>query len=124
MKLEEIIVDTLQYYPIAFQTRTDVLHQLFIVLGCGFEWKDGELVDVCDMFREDGKITKDKAIKRSKVTGMSRLTPFIDPVTYPWTDACNLCIMPSNVKDDWKAGAEEIRAYLKTINYKFEERNT
>ena len=42
---EALITDCIGQYPTLFPNRTSVLHHLFIVLGCGFEWHNGELVD-------------------------------------------------------------------------------
>lgn len=44
--------ETKQYlldaYPSLFVDETDVLHHLFFVNGNGYEWHDGQLIDVCD----------------------------------------------------------------------------
>lgn len=48
--------DTLQYmadfYPSIFPTRKHALDHLFCVVGNGYEWKDGELVDCDDKYEK------------------------------------------------------------------------
>lgn len=46
-KLKALLMDA---YPTLFVDETDVLHHLFFTNGNGYDWVDGELVDVC---RED-----------------------------------------------------------------------
>lgn len=45
MKFEETIQSCFDNYPTLYQTREQVLNQLFCVIGNGYEWKNGELVD-------------------------------------------------------------------------------
>lgn len=107
MNLEDTIIQALQYYPLIFKTRIDVLHHLFYVNGNGYGWRDGELVDVCDSFKgRKQKISDHEAVRRSKECF------FAFGVQYPLSEYSKINTMPSNVKPDWKKGAEEIRQYF------------
>lgn len=63
MKVELTIQDMFDRYPTLFKERADCLDHLFICIGNGFKWKNGELVD-CDYkhTREDQKVLKSHLI--------------------------------------------------------------
>jgi len=44
MRLEETILDSIQYYPSLFPTRESVLNNLFCTAGNGYVWREGQLV--------------------------------------------------------------------------------
>lgn len=44
MTPNETIRRGLYYFPSLYKSRADVLHHLFLVIGNGYEWVDGELV--------------------------------------------------------------------------------
>lgn len=46
MTVFETIKTLLQDYPRLYKNRMDVLYHLFCVIGNGYDWKDGDLVDV------------------------------------------------------------------------------
>lgn len=45
MKVDETVRRGIWHYPHMFPNRIHMLHHMFYVLGCGYEWVDGELVD-------------------------------------------------------------------------------
>lgn len=47
-KLDQLVRASMLRYPLLFGTRWDVLHHLYLVIGNGFEWRDGELVSAFD----------------------------------------------------------------------------
>ena len=63
---EALITDCIGQYPTLFPNRTSVLHHLFIVLGCGFEWHNGELVDTCRNLTRGYQIPRADAELRAK----------------------------------------------------------
>ena len=65
MKLELTIQDMFDRYPTLFKERFDCLDHLFICIGNGFKWKNGELVD------NDYKYTREyqKLLKSHLVDG-------------------------------------------------------
>lgn len=107
------IENAIAYYPSLFSSRTEVLHHMFIVLGCGYEWSKGELV----VLREGNE--RDRIRRTTAKRLAQRRTKIANP--YPWSSLCNLAIMPGNVKIEWRAAAEEIRSALINQQYKFEE---
>jgi hypothetical protein len=46
MTLKNNIRESLLYYPSLFANSLEVMNHLFCVIGNGYEWKDGELVEV------------------------------------------------------------------------------
>lgn len=98
-----IVEDCIAKYPGLFPSRTDVLHHLFVVLGCGYEWQDGRLVDKHMWDRE----AREDQISRSEARRIAQLKTVIDD-PYPWCDLCNLATMPDDVEPDWRVAALEI----------------
>ncbi len=43
--VEETVRNSLLDYPTLFSNRTEIFHHLFCVIGNGYEWNDGELVN-------------------------------------------------------------------------------
>ena len=63
MNVELTIQDCFDNYPGLFKERVDVLNHLFCVIGNGYDWKNGELVD--NVTTRDEK----KALKAHLVNG-------------------------------------------------------
>jgi hypothetical protein len=99
--VEWTVRDCIAKYPSLFQSRTQALHHLFIVLGCGYEWRKGKLVERHPHPRED-------QMPRDAVEILAGHTMPIERV-YPYCDMCNLALLPKNADKDWRAAAEEIR---------------
>ena len=53
MNLELTIQSMFDEYPALFIERADCLNQLFVVLGSGYRWKNGELVSSDDDYDEE-----------------------------------------------------------------------
>lgn len=102
---EALIVDCIGQYPTLFPNRTSVLHHLFIVLGGGFEWRNGELVDACRNLTRGFQIPRADAERRAKTHG---------PLghVYPHSPLSNLNTMPGDVLPAWRALAEETRSTI------------
>lgn len=65
MKVELTIQEMFDYYPTLFKERADCLNHLFLVLGSGYRWKNGELVDTCSSYPKNIK----KELKAHLVDG-------------------------------------------------------
>lgn len=102
--VEQTIEDCIARYPMLFGSRTEVLHHLFIELGCGFRWAGGALAETYPERTED-RIPRDEAREIAK-----RTVQIDNP--YPWSDRCNLARIPVDILPDWKAAADEIRAAI------------
>lgn len=44
--VEQVFADCYKYYPDLFRTRVDVIDHLFFVVGNGYRWVDGVLVEI------------------------------------------------------------------------------
>ena len=125
--------DTLQYmadfYPELFPTRKHALNQLFCVLGNGYEWINGELVDDDNEYEKRYKLRKQ--IKRAEFPneeswyqqnkfyrdlykGEENKIPWkYDFEWYPLAkDFAKLYNYPDDIKTDWKELLEECKALL------------
>jgi len=58
MKLEEQIQEMFDKYPKLFQTRWDCLNQLFCVIGNGYDWVKGELINEYTTSPKTGRYIK------------------------------------------------------------------
>jgi hypothetical protein len=106
--VERTIEDMIAGYPSLFWSRTLALHHLFVVLGCGYRWKNGELVEIHSERTED-------RIPRRAAKILARYRPPLERPPYPYFDRCNLATMPTDAKPAWKAAAEEARAALPNV---------
>jgi hypothetical protein len=102
--VEWTVRDMIGRYPSLFHSRTQAIHHLFIVLGCGYEWIDGKLVE-----RHESR-----AGHRIPMEAVEILANHKMPIerVYPWTELCNLAELPEDADADWKAAAEEARHLL------------
>lgn len=133
MNVDKTIQAALFHYPTLFQNRTQVLHNLFYVIGNGYEWQDGELVN---MFADHDKHAMDHLSYWDKAAAASNSpVDFLDikhfelrriqavhntllgrshchgPFNlYPDIPGeARIYQIPDDVKDDWRAAAAEIR---------------
>lgn len=125
--LEATIQRKMKDYPMLYHNRVDALHGLFMVLGNGYDWYEGELVDD---FPEDVerpamgdhddhlKLTRDYRLTPAQfhqVNGMA-LARYALPYPFSWYDSiCGwtpIVEMPEDAKEDWQRGAVEIALYI------------
>ena len=118
MKAEEALQSSYDNYPDLFQTREEILNQLFCVIGNGYHWEDGELVDVCsEPDRIDLKydLVDGKAYQRTPPTEVytflfneyTAKKPRSErwyPISANYSAICNL---PPDIKPDWLELAHE-----------------
>ena len=105
--VEWTVENMIATYPDLFQSRTQALHHLFVVLGCGYRWKDGKLID------ENSEPVADRIPRTAaKILAQHRIGL---EHHYPWTDMCNLAVMTDDADDDWRAAAEEARNSLPNV---------
>lgn len=70
MTLERTIQSMFDHHPLIFRDRADCLNHLFCVLGSGYYWRDGELVE--DGAREPvNELTNNRAAQRVPLTARS-----------------------------------------------------
>jgi hypothetical protein len=131
--VNETVRNAITCYPSLFATRGDALHHLFLVLGNGYTWHKGEIVNVfpedeqpwtpererasfarmggnTDLLRElaDERIQKHQAILSNMDAAVQDLT-FTGERIYPQSQYALLLTIPEDVTDDWAAAAEEAK---------------
>ena len=126
--------DTLQYmadfYPEIFPTRKHCLDHLFCVIGNGYEWINGELVDDDNKYEKRYKLRKpikkaefkreenwyqmyDFYHKLHSLDENQKIPMQYDFEWYPLSKKYSaLFTYPENIKDDWKALLEECKQML------------
>lgn len=130
------VEDTLQYmadfYPDIFPTRKHCLNHLFCVIGNGYEWINGELVDDDSKYKKRYKLIKPiKKAEFEREENWYQMNKFYktlyeldetekipmkyDFEWYPLSKKYSaLFTYPENIKDDWKSLLEECKAMLIT----------
>lgn len=128
------VEDTLQYmadfYPDIFPTRKHCLNHLFCVIGNGYEWVNGELVDDDSKYEKRYKLRKPiKKAEFEREENWYQMNEFYktlyeldetvkipmkyDFEWYPFSKKYSaLFTYPENIKDDWKTLLEECKAML------------
>lgn len=125
--------DTLQYmadfYSELFPTRKHALNQLFCVIGNGFDWIDGELVDDDSKYEKRYKLREpikkaefineenwyqQNKFYRDLYEGEEKKIPW--KYDFEWYPLCTrfskLYNYPDDIKPDWKELLEECKALL------------
>lgn len=138
--VNETIRDLIARYPCGYQNRTQALHQILVVLGAAFEWRDGEAVtrfpdaDTCVGMHERFKYPSEQVAelraigfepKEEFITGRCSheglrtradelaLTPGpLQHEAYPPCDMTLILTVPDDVKPDWAAAAAEITSVV------------
>ena len=98
-------------YPSLFQSRTQCLHHLFVVLGNGYKWVGGKLT--CVFKGEKRKLLIPKNALNILADYRPKLSMFYRH-PYPLLQECKLLTIPKNVEQDWEDAAFE------TINLVFD----
>ena len=102
--VEWTVENMIATYPSLFYSRTQALHHLFVVLGCGYRWKDGKLID------EHSEPVRDRIPRKAAQILAQNRIDLEHP--YPWSDLCNLAELPDDADEDWKAAAKEAQDSL------------
>ncbi len=108
MRLEQALLEAFHYYPTLFQKRMDVMNHMFLTLGNGSEWKNGEIVEnSCDCRRDEERCYQERKVpKISLNNAYARRLDYSPsenlPVHYCGSYSL-ISKVPKNVKPDWKA---------------------
>lgn len=129
--------DTLQYmadfYPDLFPTRKHALDHLFCLIGNGYEWVNGELVDNDDIYTKRYKLRKPikKAFFEKEYTWCNwhyifkeianqSNKPMNPNYEFSWSEISKeysyICNYPDNIKEDWLNLLKECQQLLKEDN--------
>lgn len=131
MTAENTIQWMMDFHPDIYPTRKHCLNQLFCVIGNGYKWKGGELIDTDpDEFTKRYKFKKpvDKAVSRNEehwclMADWHKQLKQIDPEHripmqyefewYPVTSGYSYVVnFPEDVAPSWKAAIHECRKLL------------
>lgn len=105
----------LRYRDSIFPTRWSVLDHLFCVIGNGFEWKDGLLIE-----RGESEIRLEAYDRGERITFHAKppkiTNGFVDDDRcYPMCEYSALCCIPDNVDASWLALAHEAVEHILKI---------
>ena len=131
MTVETTIQRMFDRYPDLFSTRKECYNHLFCVIGNGYEWKRGQIVE-CGVDEEIEPLlieeeNRDYAAQASEHTvakqSKENIARWNDrkamyPMAYEfkWYPLCEFSLIneiPDDVKPDWKAAAEECKDLLR-----------
>lgn len=131
MRPEDTMQFMMDFYPDIFPTRKHCLNHLFCVIGNGYEWINGELVNKDDTFERRYKIVEsmNKAKPRDEdfYNNMLRLENELKEVmgedykinhkySFEWYPLCKeyskLYTYPENITDDWMELLNECKEML------------
>lgn len=129
MKAEDTLQYMADFYPDVFPTRKHALNHLFCVIGNGYEWVNGELVDNDDIYGKRYKLRKpiEKAefineefwkYQRKFYENLYEAIEEEIPAEYwfkwyPLSRECSkLYNYPDNIKSDWKELLDECKSIL------------
>lgn len=131
MKPERTIEHMREQFPMLFHNRSECLNHLFCVVGCGYCWNNGELVedkDFGDNRKETDADTDDIprvefSTKNEHIEKMKKTLNYPDDV-FPqegfrvWNihDGCwnyiNICKVPPDASKEWREVCNEVVALL------------
>lgn len=110
MTYSDTVKNCIAGYPKLFETEGDVLHHLFFVNGNGYEWVNGELIDLFDT---------ETAIQETIVN--TSLKPKTSRELYPICQYAKIMCLPEDIKSDWLVAAQ--KAIKMTRYYKLTKSN-
>lgn len=137
IRVEDEMQMMMDFYPDIFPTRKHCLDHLFCVLGNGYHWVDGELVDEDSVYAnryslkapiekaspsdewhhqrlvEAEKVWKEIWGEDYKVTAQNAKYNFEWYVNHYDVMSTNLFNYPDNIKPDWLAAIEECKHLLR-----------
>lgn len=122
MKLEETIQEMFDEYPDLFQTRSQCLDHLFCVIGNGYDWVNGQLIEPHMKSPKTGRYIKKRGEylkfkgclgKDGKATQRIRIEQRCECEWYPLCRQYSyLFDFPKNIKKDWLEGIKETMEIL------------
>ncbi|MEU6405394.1 hypothetical protein [Streptomyces sp. NPDC046985] len=135
--VDQTLTDLIRSFPCAYPDRTQALHQVLVVLGAGYEWQGGEVVQRFDsdgsnclrvhgmfkvsadeadlmcgpgetIFREDRDGTCPSEHLRSRAVELARTPGPLRQDPYPASTLAPLFNVPEDAAADWVEAAREI----------------
>lgn len=129
MRAEDTLQFMVDFYPDIFPTRKHCLDHLFCVIGNGYEWVDGELVDADNKYEKRYKLRKPikKAEFENEQSWLDNNRFYTelydgeeDRIPWKWRfdwyplskNYSKLYNYPEDIKDDWMSLLEECKQML------------
>lgn len=130
MNVEDTIKEAMREYPSLFVFRSDVLDQLFYVIGNGYAWENGELVRPPSRDRFDerrfGVVLWQEYLNFVVRTNIETLAaPEENGIfwsMYPESIHSYVNNIPEDITPDWAAAAEEARAIGERTRARLQQR--
>ncbi len=128
MTVETTIQRMFDRYPDLFSDRKECLNHLFCVIGNGYEWKRGQIVEcgeddeiepfIIEEEKKDYEVKHPKAEQSKENIARWNDRKALYPMAYEfkWYPLCEFSLIneiPDDVKPDWKAAAEECKELLR-----------
>lgn len=129
MRAEEELQFMADFYPDIFPTRKHCLNHLFCVIGNGYKWINGELID--EDCKYQNRYALKETVKKAEFRDEEHWTQMYDfyknlygeddkkiPFNYKFEwyplskKYSHLYTTPADIKPDWKALLEECKAML------------
>ena len=128
MNVELTVQSMYDNYPVIFQDRFDCYNHLFCVIGNGFEWVDGELVDGCvvqNLTKHSNNLVDGKAHQHITPEFEFPRKPrrerwyfrYPDGEIHYGKDFAYLFNYPEDIKPDWLDALNECKAMLVEDGY-------
>jgi hypothetical protein len=117
--VEETFYNCFKYWDSIFKTRLDVIDHLFFVIGNGYEWLDGALINTSP---EDYLSSKEDERLLSLLETLGQKKDKTRPLPddglsvsfYPVSKYCsNICKIPDDIKPDWLVLCKEAAVILR-----------
>ena len=128
MTVETTIQRMFDRYPDLFSTRKECLNHLFCVIGNGYEWKRGQIVEcgeddevepfIIEEEKKDYEVKHPKAEPSKENIQKWNERKALYPMCYEfkWYPVCEFSLIneiPDDARPDWKEAVEECKKMLK-----------
>ncbi|MFE3631543.1 hypothetical protein [Streptomyces goshikiensis] len=136
--VNDTVRDLIVRYPCSYGNRMQALHQILVVLGSGYGWRDGEpvtrfqeaedctalharskyseefLAELAEFDVDEARVTGrcPKEHFRSHASGLAQEPGSLARDPYPPTYSSLLLTVPDDVKPDWAAAVSEIASMV------------
>ncbi|MGW1819700.1 hypothetical protein ACWCQM_39865 [Streptomyces sp. NPDC002125] len=139
--VNETVRQLIERYPCGYPHRTEALHQILVVLGAGYEWRDGQVVsrflpgdDTCARMHRDFQYSAERVAEltefgievreqfitgqcpnedlRSRADELAQKTGKLLHGPYQPHPTLLFLDVPANANADWAAAAAEIAAVV------------
>jgi hypothetical protein len=123
MTYEQTLKRCMELYPSLFIDENSVLHHLFFVNGNGYEWENGQLVDVFPEYKAHIPYAERVAAAKAEYEENERkhdaeykeLLRRLRQTIYPLSQFSHAVTIPDDVQPDWLEAAQKAMDYALTL---------